>query len=97
MANREYGRIKFFDGTKGFGFIVSEVQSTDGDVFISARSAKKEGSRLKLTPGTRVSFIRVPTARGPQASDVLVADDGPQHTKRDARDEDYTSNFGSRW
>lgn len=60
------GRVKFFDASKGFGFIDGD----DGDrVYLNA-SLVPEG--LELTRGTRVSYSVAEGRRGPQALSIEV-------------------------
>lgn len=61
------GTVKFFNTTKGFGFI-----SPDGggkDVFVHATAVEAAGLR-SLTEGQKVSFDVVPDARGAKAENL---------------------------
>ncbi|AXR07670.1 transcription antiterminator/RNA stability regulator CspE [Salinimonas sediminis] len=63
------GTVKWFDETKGFGFI---TQADGGkDVFVHFRSIKSEGFRT-LTEGQEVQFTVEQGNKGPQAADVVV-------------------------
>ena len=65
-ANRLEGSIKWFNGTKGFGFITGD----DGnEVFVHFRSVNGLGKRA-IKPGQRVSYSVTESDRGPQAEDV---------------------------
>lgn len=69
--NRRTGTVKWFNATKGFGFIVCE----DGDeVFVHFR-ALRDGGRRTLRDGLAVSFATTSGDRGPQASDVELVKD----------------------
>ena len=58
------GTVKFFNATKGFGFIAPE----DGgkDVFVHATAVEAAGLR-SLSEGQKVSFDIQPDARGAKA------------------------------
>ena len=63
---REEGEVKWFNVTKGFGFITKD----DGEeIFVHFRSIRGEGRR-SLRDGQRVSFVEAQTDKGPQAEDV---------------------------
>lgn len=69
-SNREQGTVKWFNSSKGFGFIVRE----DGEeIFVHFRSIRGEGRR-GLRDGQSVSFIVAESAKGPQAEDVVGED-----------------------
>jgi CspA family cold shock protein len=58
------GTVKFFNTTKGFGFISPEGGGKD--VFVHATAVEKAGLR-SLAEGQRVSFDIQPDARGSKA------------------------------
>ena len=64
MAN---GTVKWFNATKGFGFILPD----DGgkDVFVHATAVEAAGMRT-LNEGQKVSFDIVPDARGAKAANL---------------------------
>jgi len=63
---REQGEVKWFNVSKGFGFIVKD----DGEeIFVHFRSIRGDGRR-SLTDGQRVSFVEAQSDKGPQAEDV---------------------------
>ena len=64
------GTVKFFNTTKGFGFITPEDGSKDVFVHISAVERSELGY---LTEGQRVSFDVQPDARGPKAVNLQAA------------------------
>lgn len=60
------GVVKWFNATKGYGFITAE----DGkDVFVHFSAIKEEGFKT-LEEGQRVSFEVVDGQKGPQAANV---------------------------
>ena len=61
------GTVKWFDDSKGFGFITPDDGSKDVFVHFSAIAA--EGFR-SLTEGQAVSFQVEDGAKGPQATNV---------------------------
>jgi len=69
MAEQETGVVKWFNGTKGFGFI--ERDNGDGDVFVHYSAINAAGFR-SLDEGQRVSFTVVQGQKGLQAQDVEI-------------------------
>nr|WP_294168721.1 cold shock domain-containing protein [uncultured Sphingomonas sp.] len=68
---RASGRVKWFDATRGFGFIVSD--ELDGDILIHF-SVLKDHGRRSLPEGTLVECDVVRQNRGLQASRVVAID-----------------------
>ena len=66
MSERETGTVKWFNRSKGYGFIERE----DGpDVFVHYSAIRGEGFR-NLNEGQRVEFTVESSPKGPQAVDV---------------------------
>ncbi|MEQ8696228.1 MAG: cold-shock protein [Bauldia litoralis] len=65
------GTVKFFNTTKGYGFITPEDGSKDVFVHISAIERSGLGT---LTEGQKVTFEIQPDARGPKAVNLEPAD-----------------------
>lgn len=66
--DRQQGTVKWFNATKGFGFVICE----DGkEIFVHFR-ALKHGGRRSLKDGSRISFVVTHGDRGPQASEVII-------------------------
>ena len=65
------GRVKWFDSTRGFGFVVSD--EIDGDILIHF-SVLREHGRRSLPEGTTVECIPVAMERGVQARKVVSID-----------------------
>lgn len=68
MADRETGTVKWFNATKGFGFI---TRDSGGDVFVHYSAINSQGYR-SLEEGQRVQFDVVEGKKGLQAQDVNV-------------------------
>jgi CspA family cold shock protein len=66
MSDRETGTVKWFNESKGFGFITREGGP---DVFVHFRAINGTGFRT-LSEGQKVSFKVVAGQKGPQAEDV---------------------------
>ena len=64
------GTVKFFNTTKGFGFIAPEGGGKD--VFVHATAVEQAGLRT-LNEGQRVSFDIQPDTRGPKAVNLKAA------------------------
>ena len=68
MAEREIGTVKWFNSTKGFGFIERENEK---DVFVHYSEIDDTGYR-SLDEGQRVEFTVVDGQKGPQAQQVRI-------------------------
>ncbi|MEX2469534.1 MAG: cold-shock protein [Pseudohongiellaceae bacterium] len=66
---RESGNVKWFNPSKGFGFI---TRDSGDDVFVHFRSIRGEGHRV-LHDGQRVEFAVTQSDKGLQAEDVAAA------------------------
>ncbi len=69
MAEREIGTVKWFNSTKGFGFI---ERGNNKDVFVHYSEINTTGYR-SLEEGQRVEFTVVDGPKGPQAQNVVIA------------------------
>ena len=69
-GKREAGQVKWFNASKGFGFITLE---SGDEVFVHFRSIRGEGRR-SLRDGQRVALEVAQTEKGPQAEDVETLD-----------------------
>ena len=65
-----FGRVKWFNDAKGFGFI--EPEGGGGDVFAHFSAIQMEGFRT-LKQGSRVSYELVQGAKGDQAQNIQAA------------------------
>lgn len=72
-GEREGGVVKWFDPTKGFGFIIRDA---GGDVFVHRRSIRSDGTGdRELREGARVTFVAVERSRGWRAEEVSTQDE----------------------
>ena len=69
MAERETGTVKWFNSTKGYGFIARGDNLPD--IFVHYSAIRGEGYR-SLEEGQRVEFTVTQGNKGPQAQDVAV-------------------------
>lgn len=67
-AARENGTVKWFNNSKGYGFI---QRDQGGDVFVHYRAIRGDGYRT-LEEGMRVMFTVTQGQKGLQAEDVEV-------------------------
>ncbi len=67
-AGRETGTVKWFNTSKGFGFI---SRDSGDDVFVHFRAIRGEGHRV-LAEGQRVEFTIMMRDKGLQAEDVVA-------------------------
>ncbi len=68
MAERETGTVKWFNGSKGYGFISRDVGN---DIFVHFSAIGGDGYR-SLEEGQKVEFIVTEGKKGLQAQDVTV-------------------------
>jgi CspA family cold shock protein len=66
MANLITGTVKFFNETKGFGFI---QQESGPDIFVHISALSSSGLQT-LSEGQRVQFTVIQGKKGPQAENV---------------------------
>ena len=70
MLARENGTVKWFNNSKGYGFI---QRDGDGDVFVHYSDIRGSGFR-SLFDGQRVEFTVVEDIKGLKAHDVSILD-----------------------
>jgi CspA family cold shock protein len=68
MSDRETGTVKWFNDSKGYGFI---QRDQGDDVFVHFRAIRGEGFR-SLAEGQRVEFSVTQGEKGLQAEDVVA-------------------------
>jgi CspA family cold shock protein len=71
VTERVTGTVKWFNATKGFGFI---ERAEESDVFVHYSAIRGTGYR-SLEEGQNVEFSIVEGDRGPQADDVIVIEE----------------------
>ena len=71
------GRVKWFDATRGFGFIVSDA--VEGDILVHF-SVLREHGRRSLPEGALIECIPMRLDRGLQAKKIVSIDTGPALT-----------------
>ncbi|XAW88014.1 cold-shock protein [Vibrio sp. CDRSL-10 TSBA] len=67
MSNKTTGLVKWFNETKGFGFITPD--NGGADLFVHFRSIVSDGFKT-LSEGQKVSFDVEQGNKGPQAANV---------------------------
>jgi len=68
MSQRTIGTVKWFNGTKGYGFLAREGGE---DVFVHYSAIQGEGFR-NLVEGQKVEFTIEKGPKGLQAANVVV-------------------------
>jgi CspA family cold shock protein len=68
QGNREGGTVKWFNTSKGFGFI---SRDSGDDIFVHFRAIRGDGHRV-LVEGQRVEFVVMNRDKGLQAEDVTA-------------------------
>jgi CspA family cold shock protein len=68
MSDRETGTVKWFNGSKGYGFI---ERDTGGDIFVHYNDILGDGYRT-LVEGQRVEFNAEEGEKGPKAQNVEI-------------------------
>lgn len=70
MSEQVTGIVKWFDDSKGYGFIKPDQGGTD--VFVHYSAVRCEESECSLEEGNRVRFSIMSSPKGPQAQEVVV-------------------------
>lgn len=68
MAERETGTVKWFNPSKGYGFITRDGGE---ELFVHFSSIQSDGYK-KLEEGQKVEFTVVEAEKGPQAQEVVT-------------------------
>ena len=64
----ETGTVKWFDPSKGYGFL---IRDKGGDLFVHLRSVRTQ-DRRRLKENTRVRYSVENTEKGPQAENIRI-------------------------
>ncbi|MDE1462853.1 cold-shock protein [Spartinivicinus poritis] len=67
MSDRKNGTVKWFNESKGFGFL---EQQSGPDVFVHYSAIQSQGFK-SLTEGQQVEFTVTQGPKGPQAENVV--------------------------
>lgn len=67
MAEKKQGKVKWFNNSKGYGFIVTN--ESDGDIFVHYSAIQGQGYKT-LAEGQDVEFELVQGPKGHQAEQV---------------------------
>ncbi|MFZ0692923.1 MAG: cold-shock protein [Alphaproteobacteria bacterium] len=67
------GTVKWFNATKGYGFITPDAGQGDKDVFVHITAVERAGMR-SLMEGQRVTYQVLNEPRGAKAVDLGPAD-----------------------
>jgi CspA family cold shock protein len=68
MSERITGTVKWFNGSKGYGFLARE---SGADVFVHFSAIQGDGFK-NLEEGQKVEFTVEKGPKGPQATNVVV-------------------------
>ena len=68
MSERIIGTVKWFNGSKGYGFLARE---SGADVFVHFSAIQGDGFK-NLEEGQKVEFTVEKGPKGPQATNVVV-------------------------
>ena len=68
MSERIIGTVKWFNGSKGYGFLARE---SGADVFVHFSAISGDGFK-NLEEGQKVEFTVEKGPKGPQATNVVV-------------------------
>ena len=92
VINLVKGTVKWFNSSKGFGFINSEEGN---DVFVHFSALAGDDDEYKtLNENDEVEFDIVQGDKGPQANNVVVTKKGPPSEKRSYGGGSYGGGYG---
>ncbi len=69
MSDRANGVVKWFNASKGYGFISNNEGQ---DLFVHFSSIRENGGYRSLEEGQEVEFTVAEGEKGPQAQDVVA-------------------------
>ncbi len=73
MSERITGTVKWFNGSKGYGFITPD--NSENDVFVHHSAIQEQSGFRDLNEGDRVEMAIEDTPKGPQAINVVRLSD----------------------
>jgi cold shock protein len=71
---RQSGRVKWFNASKGYGFITPDDDGSVDDLYFHQTAIQMDGFRV-LDEGDPVTFVVGPGPKGLQATDVRLNSD----------------------
>ena len=70
---RQTGTVRWFNNSKGYGFI--QAENHDEDVFVHYRAILSGDGYKTLSEGQQVEFTQVRSEKGWQAAEVVPVDE----------------------
>lgn len=74
MSERFSGIVKWFSSERGYGFILKDGTTENGEYFVHFSSIIMDGYKT-LKASQNVSFELIETERGPQATNVMLEEE----------------------
>lgn len=74
MSERLEGTVKWFSNERGYGFILQNESTGNGEYFVHYSSLIMEGYKT-LKAGQKITFELLQTEKGVQAVNVLVVEE----------------------
>jgi len=96
-STRKTGRVKFFNSTKGFGFIIPDDQAGQQsieEVFVHHTAINNDGGFKSLAEGEEVEYDLVQGPKGMQAANVSGPGGLPVQGDPSAGRRPYDPNYG---
>lgn len=71
MSERISGVVKWFSNARGYGFVLKDGKTDNGEYFVHFSSIIMEGYKT-LKAGQKVTFELLETDKGTQATNVML-------------------------